>query len=188
MWIARGDCGWTLRCAYEIPRVRRSVAVRGSPASIVSSAGETHSYTALGGLASDTTAPFLLTDRPTDRLVGHLDSLDELLAFFEGFIPSSWRVLSREVCQGLGFSLHLFIGCPLDHFPLDRNLKIAYGNPSAFVVFTWLLLVMFNVVSYWLCLEFHKNVLISFMVTLRITRRSSHELSFTSGKSLTLVH
>ena len=42
MWIARGDCGWTLRCGYEIPRVRPTVVERGSPASSANSEGEKH--------------------------------------------------------------------------------------------------------------------------------------------------
>ena len=40
MWIARGDCGWTLRCGYEIPRVRPTVLERGLPASSANSEGE----------------------------------------------------------------------------------------------------------------------------------------------------
>jgi hypothetical protein len=42
MWIARGGCGWTLRCGYEIPRVRPTVVERGSPAFSANSEGEKH--------------------------------------------------------------------------------------------------------------------------------------------------
>jgi hypothetical protein len=48
-------------------------------------------------------------------------------------------VLGLKAYYGLGFSLCLFIGYPIDLLPLVWNLKIAFGNLAAFILFTWLL-------------------------------------------------
>jgi hypothetical protein len=42
---------------------------------------------------------------------------------------------------------------------------------------------MFIIVCYWLCLEFGQDFLVSFVVPLRKTPRSSHELRFAGRKS-----